>query len=165
MGRNYPGAPVYRFRLRLGSIGITSSGAGAVSTVTNITKALLTTDGAAIIDAYQKYRMWKVEIHIFGCTVGAGLARGFVYDYDLASSPEDNTNFKICATNTASSLSHQVLTYTAVDYPDLEFKDNGTGTNFCKFAMENVGTSTFAVSTLVFVAEVYGHFDAKMYGA
>ncbi len=165
MGRNFPGAPIYRYRLRLGSINISSSGAGAVSGVTSITKSMLTTDGSNIVDAFQKYRMWKTEVHVYGCTVGSGLARFFLYDYSLSASPEDNTQYKIAATNTASALSYQSLSYTAVDYPDLDFVDFGAGTNFCKFGYENVGNSVFAVSTLVYVAEVWGHFECKIFGS
>ncbi len=165
MTPNFQGAPVYRFRLRLGSINISSTGAGAVSSVSSITKSLLTTDGAAIIDAYQKYRFWKAEFHCYGCTTGSGIARFFAYDSSLASSPEDNTQYKIIPTNTASASSHTVLTYEAVDYPDLDFVDNGVGSTLCKFGIENVGNSTFAVSTLVYVIEVWGHFDVKMFGS
>ncbi len=165
MTPNYQGAPTYRFRLRLGSINITSSGAGAVSSTTSISKSLLTTDGAAIIDAYQKFRFWKAEFHVYGCTTGSGIARFFAYDSSLASSPEDNTNYKVIPTNTASATSHTVLTYSAVDYPDLDFVDNGGSFTLCKLGAENVGNSIFAISTLVYVVEVWGHFDVKMYGA
>ncbi len=165
MGKNYPGAPIYRHRLRLGTINVTSTGGGAVSLTSTISRSMLTTDGAAIIDAFQKYRMWKCECHIYGCTTGSGLARAYTYDYDMSSSPASNTVFKVVSTNTASQRSYQVVSYTATDYPDLEFKNNGEATNFCKLGMDSIGNSLFATSTLVYVVEVYGHFETKMYGA
>jgi hypothetical protein len=166
LGSNFNGAPVYQFRLKMGVVNLNSSGGGLLSGVTQLPRSLLTsnnTNGSNIINGYQKYRFWKVECHIYGVTTGSGVARFLLSDVGLGGSPIAASQSVTIATNTASSISRATLTYTAKDYPDLDYTDKSTDTSFAELYYDNFGNSVFANSTLVYVVEVWGTFDCKLY--
>lgn len=163
MGRNFPGNSIYSYRFRLDDINVTSTAGGLIDTTVNINRSLVNSTSSTMLNTFQKYRFWKAEFHIYGCSVSQGVASFFTYDYDLAGPPTIVTQMKIIPTNTASPLSRATLVWKSSDYPDLDFIDTGATQNLCKFKATSFASSTFPNNQISYVVEVWGHFECKLF--
>ncbi len=161
---NFPGAMVQKGRFRLTTRNITSSGAGVISDSVAINISLLTTDSAAFLARFQKYRLWKVEALIQCVAITTGATRFWMTDAGSSSGgTQDDVPNCVCPNNSANPMSYRKIFYKAVDYPDLDFQDQTTSYSLCDFNVQSVGSSVAAVSTICYSIDFWVDIDFKLF--